>query len=96
MKTRRPSSFRFALAVLITVGALVCHGQAATTPATKPATKTPAPKVTTETSRIGPATDKVVVTEKYRDGTVIRVVQIVHKDGTAETSGDRNVTPVKS
>ena len=52
--------------------------------------------MTTETSYIGPATEQVVVTEKYKDGTVIRVVQILHKDGTSETSGERHVVAAKS
>jgi hypothetical protein len=58
--------------------------------------KAAAPKVTTETSRIGPATEQVVVTEKYRDGTVIRVVQIIHPDGSSETRGERSVAGAKT
>jgi len=38
----------------------------------------------------------VVVTEKYKDGTVIRVVQITHFDGSWETRGERKVTIAKS
>jgi len=52
-------------------------------------------KVTTETNRVG-LSKQVVVTESYKDGTVIRVVQITHFDGSWETRGERKVTIAKS
>lgn len=83
------------IALLSASCAFVSVAQAAPKKTDK-APKTPAPKVTTETSFIGPATEQVVVTEKYKDGTVIRVVQIIHTDGTTETSGVRQAPAGKS
>lgn len=96
MKTNRCFKFPATLVLLGAVCAFASIAEAADNPASKKAPKTKAPKVTTETSFIGPATEQVVVTEKYKDGTVIRVVQIIHKDGTVETSGERHITPAKS
>ena len=95
MKTNRPFKFSTLLVLLGSVCAFATVAQAETSAAAKTgAAKTKAPKVTTETSRIGPSTEQVIVTEKYKDGTVIRVVQIVHQDGSSHTSGERS-TPVR-
>jgi hypothetical protein len=61
----------------------------------KTAAKARTPQITTQTSLIGPATEQIIFTEKDHDGTVIRVVQILHQDGTSETSGERHVLGVK-
>ncbi len=91
MKIKRTSKFPAAIILLGAVFAFATVSNAATkAPKIKP------PKVTTETKYIGPATEQVVVTEKYRDGTVIRVVQIIHPDGSSETSGVRLVATSKS
>lgn len=66
-----------------------------TAPSPKAAPKVLPLKVTTETNRVG-LSKQVVVTENYKDGTVIRVVQIIHFDGTWETHGERKVTIAKS
>jgi hypothetical protein len=72
------------------------QGATTKTPASPKAGPKVAPlKVTTETSRVG-MSKQVVVTENYKDGTVIRVVQIVHIDGTWETRGERKATIAKS
>ncbi|MEO6995606.1 MAG: hypothetical protein ABI273_18520 [Lacunisphaera sp.] len=88
MKTKRTSKFPAAIILLGAVFAFanVAHAE----------TKAPKSKVTTETKFIGPATEQVVVTEKYKDGTVIRIVQIIHRDGSSETSGIRQTTTAKS
>ena len=91
MKTKRTSKFPAAIILLGAVCAFANVSHAATK---EPKIK--APKVTTETKRIGPATEQVVVTEKYKDGTVIRVVQIIHPDGSSETSGVRLAATAKS
>jgi len=72
----------------------VAHAETATL--NKAKEKAKAPKVTTETTFIGPATEQVVVTEKYVDGTVIRIVQIIHSDGSSETRGERSVIVAKT
>jgi hypothetical protein len=61
----------------------------------KPGPKVLPIKVTTENSRVG-MSKQMVVTENYKDGTVIRVVQVVHLDGTWETHGERRATIAKS
>lgn len=72
------------------------HGATTKTPASpKSGPKVVPLKVTTETSRVG-MSKQVVVTENYKDGTVIRVVQVIHIDGTWETHGERKVTIAKS
>ncbi len=81
------------------LGAIAASAQAATDKMTA-TPKATAPKiaplkVTTETSRVG-MSKQTVVTENYKDGTIIRVVQIVHLDGTWETRGERKVTIAKS
>lgn len=91
MKTNRLSSFRTSILLLGAVFAFANVSFAATKAATAPAT--PEPQTTTRTRLIGPATEQVVVIQKYGDGSVIRVVQILHQDGTAETRGVR-VAPV--
>ena len=96
MKNQLPFRFPAALILLGGFCAFVSAAHAENNSPAKAATKVKAPKVTTETSYIGPATEQVVVTEKYKDGTVIRVVQILHKDGTSETSGERHVVAAKS
>ena len=96
MKPNRSSKFPSAFLLLGAVCAFASVAQAATDTVAKADRKTKAPKVTTETRYLGPATEQVVVTEKYKDGTVIRVVQIIHGDGTSETSGERHVTVAKS
>jgi len=92
MKTNnRP--FPFVAAFLL--GA-ACISATVASAATKPEKAAKSPRTTTETSYIGPATEQVVVTQKYKDGTVIRVVQILHADGTTETSGERRGPASKS
>ena len=91
MKMNRSFRFSSAFSLLVAVSAFALIAQAETVSSTKASAKQAVPKVTTETSYIGPATEQVVVTEKYKDGTVIRVVQIIHQDGTAETRGERHL-----
>ena len=93
MKTNR--TFRFPAAIIL-LGAVCAFANVSHAATAAKAPKVKAPKVTTETKYIGPATEQVVVTEMYKDGTVIRVVQIIHRDGSSETSGERHVTVAKS
>lgn len=86
----------FAAFFLLIAAFASAQGATTKTPAAlKPAPKVTPIKVTTENTRVG-LSKQLVVTENYKDGTVIRVVQIVHFDGTWETRGERKVTIAKS
>lgn len=86
----------FAAFFLLAAAFASAQGATTKTPASpKSAPKVMPLKVTTETNRVG-LSKQVVVTEKYKDGTVIRVVQITHFDGSWETRGERKVTIAKS
>lgn len=91
MKTNRLSRL-FTLTVLLgAAGAPANVSFAGTKDAAAPGAAEPA--TTIKTRMIGPATEQVLYVQKCEDGSVIRVVQIRHQDGTAETRGIR-VAPV--
>jgi hypothetical protein len=96
MKTNRTFKFPAAIILLGVVCAFASVTQAEDLLPANAVPKAKAPKITKEISYIGPATEQVVLTEKDKDGTVFRVVQILHQDGTSETSGERRAPIAKS
>jgi hypothetical protein len=55
--------------------------------------------VTRTTKEIGPdgqATERIVVTEDNGDGTITRIIQVIHPDGTTLTRGERRPVQQKS
>jgi len=55
--------------------------------------------VTRTTKEIGPdgqAVQRIVVTEDNGDGTITRITQVIHADGTTETRGERRPVAQKS
>jgi hypothetical protein len=65
----------------------------------KDSSQTKTGTVTKTTREIGPdglATERIVVTEKNGDGTITRIVQVIHPDGTTETRGERRPAQQKS
>jgi hypothetical protein len=53
-------------------------------------------RTTRETGSDGRTSERIVVTEDNGDGTITRIVQVIHPDGTTETRGERRPVQQKS